>query len=281
MKKYFRLISLICFSALFFAQTSLAGLWEDVERAIQVRRVQPSFSEILKTLPLITSHFTLDDPDQPTKIVVAGGYVVITPGHLQSFAQPGAPKPEFEYALNHPVQKSSLSSGVAKKDLSQVRIALDVGPDGQNYKQIGELPYSEFMSLLQDELAQKLRKQGAVVEYFRPTHPLSQEVQDRVNQDPMDIVITMTFNNDKQNCMTTFCGGNIMQKEFGRDRDRARFVTSLFTGKSLHSVQLGACMSERCQSKLGVEPMQDVQKRFDGNAAPVSVAVAPGFLSTR
>ena len=277
MKNGLKHLVVIFLSALIYSQACFAGLWEDVERAIQNRRVQPSFSEIIKALPLITSQFTLDDPIQPSKITVAGGYLVITQQNLQSFAQIGAEKPEFEYALNHPVQKKYQSTGIPKKDLSGVRVALDVGPDGQNYKQIGALPYSEFMTFLQDGLARELRKFDAQVEYFRPNNPLSQEFQDKVNQDPVDIVVSLNFNNDKQDCMTTFCGGNIMQKEFGRDRDRARFIMSLFTGKSLHSVQLGACVSEHCRIKLGVAPMTDVQKRFDGNAAPVSVYSVPGL----
>ncbi len=58
--------------------------------------------------------------------------------------------------------------------------------------------------------------------------------QDKLNEAPPHIVVSLRFNNRQQDCMTTLCGGNILPDELDEEEMRASFIVSAVTGKHVH-----------------------------------------------
>lgn len=101
--------------------------------------------------------------------------------------------------------------------------------------------------------------------------------QDKLNEAPPHIVVSLRFNNRQQDCMTTLCGGNILPDELDEEEMRASFIVSAVTGKHVHSANLGAWITKCCELTLGVKPL-NWQDSIEDNAKPVVTAALDNYL---
>jgi hypothetical protein len=258
---------LISFSAM--AAETKDSVWSLVENSI---KRHPTYKEVVDQLPdLIDSK---DIQVDGRNRIIAGGYIVITQHSIASYKDPAdfkkSMKPEYEVIFGLDAEEKPKSY---VEMLKGVRIALDVIPTHQYFKMVGELSYETFIVKLQNEFKRALKDAGAHVQILRPEEPkLTTDLFDKINQKPPHIVLSPQFNNDHQDCMTIFCGGNISAKELESPRVRARFVQAALTQKCSHSIDLGVRIVKCCQDKLGVSLLPWDQGSFEGNAAPVSAS---------
>lgn len=273
------LFSLVIFLRLTFSENAFAGLWEQVEKAIHASKTRPNFTEILKTIPLLTSDFELDSPEYPKEISVANGRIVITTEYVISYSDTARQRAEIKIPLELPKIEGIKKQGSKRVNLDGVRIALDITPQFHEPNiSVGKLSYLDFVTGIQTQLETNLRQNGAKIDLIRPKMRLEAATTDQINEAPHDIVISLSFNNDKQTCMTTFCAGNILGKELSNERNRARFIAALFHAKQVHSVELGECIARTCQNALKVELLPWTAERFEGNSGPVRPEMLPAPL---
>ncbi|CAM6054202.1 unnamed protein product [Sphagnum tenellum] len=267
------------------------GIWELTHDAISRSRIKTTYPQVVSHLHFLAADETIvADADHEGTVVVAGGHIVISPEAIRSYKNPGdhtkGGAPEFEYlfepsqpmdsnnkALPHSLEHlASIEKEVSRNGLEGIRISLDILPTHAFFKDpIGAWSYEQFVGELQIALGESLSSVGADVSTLRPRIHLTGAVIDEMNKNPPEIVISTQFNNDKQDCMVTFCGGNILKSEFALERQRARFIHAVSTGKHLYSVGLGASIAKHCQNKMNVQPLTWERASFEGKARPVPV----------
>jgi hypothetical protein len=279
-KRFF--ISAATAAALAFPTLGLCDIWTQTQKVISTSHIKMGFEQVRTHLPLLTEPGNIvAASDKKDTWIIAGGYIVVDPGSIRSYKNPTDFKegaaPEFEYSFQ---QASLPRSFELRKDLKGVRITLDIIPQHPYFKDltIGEWNYDKFVFEIQNALAKSLDDDGAIISFLRPKiDQINAGIVNEINENPPHIVISPQFNNDQQDCMVTFCGGNISAKELAVDRQRARFIESAVTGKALNSANLGACIAKHCQEKLKVQPLDWKKASFEGNAYAVAEDTAiPG-----
>ena len=250
------------------------GIWDLTRNAVEQSKTRATYSHVVKNLRLLSPDEAIST-DGDTR-VLAGGYIVINPDGIRTFKTPGDREPEFEFKFD---RAESVESKTELKDeglqrLQDVRIALDVIPTHDFFKApIGSWTYEKFVVSLQASLENNLGSHGAKISILRPqVAKLTGELFDDINKNPPHIVISPQFNNDKQDCMVTFCGGNITGSELKGERQRARFVEAVLTGKHLYSAELGVCIARHCMNELGAELLDWRKASFEGNARPIAAS---------
>lgn len=248
------------------------GIWGLMRGTID-ETMPPTYEEVRQQLPLLVDKKDIDD--QGDAIVIAGGYIVLTKKGLSSYANKddykAQAKPEYSFNFaTDPWQRTNYSKSVTLKG---IRIMLDIIPTHQYFESgVGTWTYKYFVGELQRALAQSLEAADATISYLRPERESKPEIYDNINKNPPHIFISTQFNNDKQDGMTTFCSGNILAKELVHERQRARFMHAAYTGKCLHSVRLGACVSMCCKENLNVSMLDWKKASFEGTTRAVSAS---------
>jgi hypothetical protein len=262
-------------------------IWEITNTAIENSKIKSSYPQVRSYLHLLTY---APITEKLGNLIIADGYIVINKESIRSYNNTSDffenKAPEYEYNFS---KTSEEHKAEPRKDRAPITIALDIIPEHQDFTDpiFLDLGYKEFVLRVQAELKLSLTKfMGAQILLLRPQNLSKIEPAsiDRINSRPPEIVISTQFNNEKQDCMVTFCAGNILEKELKDLRQRARFVQSLVTGKHFFSASLGALITKKCQEKLGVRPLNWQQALFKndnapkGNAAQVKVSeeISPG-----
>jgi hypothetical protein len=277
----------LIFPLLFFGMAvpnnGFCNIWKLTQDAIDRNHTTVSFEQVLNHLRLLTRDENIIPLDEPDTWVIAGGYVVLSRHSIRTFKSPGdfatmGMVPEFEFVFDrqksHELDEHSIASARrSREDLEGIRIALDIVPTHEFFKDaIGDWSYEKFVSELQNALARSLGTLRAEVSLLRPSIELSATTVEEINRNAPQIVISTQFNNDNQDGMVTFCGGNLLKEEFASERQRARFVEAVLTNKHLYSAGLGACITQHCQDKLGARALPWERSSFEENARPVPVS---------
>ncbi len=261
------------------------GIWELAQDAITQNKSHRTYHQVLSHLSLLTSDENIiADPAHKDTLMIAGGYIVVTPDAIRSFKNPEdhmkGVAPEFEFVFETtqlgPFEETKTSSEI-RRGLENIRISLDIIPSHSYFKDaIGSWSYEKFVVELQTALRESLSRVGAEVSILRPKVQLNADTLDEMNKNPAHIVISTQFNNSQQECMVTFCGGNILKAGFNSDTQRARFIEAALTGKHIYSAGLGACIAKHCQTKLNVQPLGWEHASFEGNACAVPASAVLG-----
>lgn len=270
--------------ALASSAVSLAGIWDLTSRAVAQNKFKVTYQHVESHLEFLTpSDNIVRLEDRDGTILVGEGYIVINRSGVRSYKNPEdhaqGIAPEFEFRFEELADEAHgyvpVKAALPRKGLEGIRIAIDILATHANFGDpIGTWKYDSFIAELQAVLGTKLREVGAEVSQLRPSIQITADTVDGLNANPPHIVISPQFNNDKQDCMLTFCGGNILKKEMAAERQRARFVEAALTGKHVFSAGLAACMTQHCQEKLKVEPLAWQKASFEGNARPLPISMA-------
>ncbi len=239
---------------------AFSTIWERVTSALEQSPRILDYQEIKQHLALLIDPSNIAEEEDDI-ISIAGGYFTLSPTELKSFKHPGDEIPEYVYQWGP-------RSSSQKPVLPGLVVEIDVVKNSNYFNaiKIGNYSYLEFVEALRDGLARQLRERDTAAVLTRNERPKDTSA---VSPCP-HILISPQFNNDKQDCMTTFCGGNFMKKELASEVMRARFIHSALTGKAASSVGLGACITRHCQEKLGVGALDWRQASFEGNVRPIA-----------
>jgi hypothetical protein len=272
-------------SVLMTPSQGFCNIWNLTQDTISSNKTKITYEQVREHLRLLTADENIvSHPQQEDTLVIAGGYITLNPTSIRSFKNledynTQDSVPEFEYSFEPSSSTPDTVATVSRKDLRGIRIAVDVIPTHPYFKDpIGDWSYEKFVAELQDHLGKSLSAEGAEISVLRPKIQLSAETVDEINQNPPHIVISTQFNNDNQDCMVTFCGGNTLKSDFANERQRARFIQAALTGKHVQSAGLGACITKHCQDKFNVKPLAWQNASFEGNARPVPAS--PALCST-
>lgn len=246
-----------------------ANIWEQTRNSIQSKKSFLSYESVVQYMDLLMTPEGITQ-DENDVIVIGNGHIMLSPESIKSFKNIGDVDPEFEYKFAEHVPQNN--ERTKREDLEGIRIALDVVKVNQYFTNtlVGQMPYEQFVEVLQQSLARHLQAAGAEITFLRPKIALSAKVMDSMNDYPPHIVMSPQFNNDNQDDMVTFCAGNILPEELKSETNRARFIEAALTGKHISSVLLGACITKHCQDELGVGTLSWKKASFEGNARPIN-----------
>lgn len=252
------------FLLVLFSQNVMCGnIWEDVKNNVDNSFVRATFFEIKEYISLLAEKKSVK---QEGDALIIGEHIRITEARIQSFRDKKFTDLEFEMDL--PLYENG-GGTMETGSLDGIRIQLDYLETHRYFNDvmIGGLSYKQFGKQLRDTLARHLRDVEIEVTFLRPENVLDAS---SINKNPPHVVISLQYNNNKQDCMTTFCDGNVLIKEFENENMRARFVEAALTRKNWNSADLGACVTTCCCEDLGVAPLSPKDATFEGNAQPVS-----------
>jgi hypothetical protein len=246
-----------------------------------------TYEQVVTALPLIAPLTSIAKRaplfGRSEMYVLADGTITVSPHAIRVFDEVETPanytrrKILFEHFFSTSSGLSSTDSPLKEHPLQEITVAIDVLETHPLFDALvfGSLTYKDFVLSLRARLSEKLSAQGARPSFLRPENPITTDTTDMLNSHPSKtpkFVVALQFNNDKQDCMTTFCAGNILQNEsISSPRQKARMVHALLTGKAIQSARMAACLTHSCQNNLHVQPLEWEQSSFRGNTTAIAM----------